>query len=80
MREGVFEAADAVLRITGQPQMNALGYCVGGTLLASALAYMAATGDTRIHSATFLAAQTDFSKAGDFSFSSTTSSSKRSTR
>ncbi len=65
MREGVFEAADAVLRVTGQPQTNAVGYCVGGTLLASALAYMAATGDTRIRSATFLAAQTDFSKAGD---------------
>ena len=65
MREGVFEATDAVLKITGQPQANALGYCVGGTLLASALAYMAATGDERIHSATFLAAQTDFSQAGD---------------
>ncbi len=65
MREGVFEAADAVLKITGQPQTNALGYCVGGTLLASGLAYMAATGDERIRSATFLAAQTDFSNAGD---------------
>jgi polyhydroxyalkanoate synthase len=65
MREGVFEAADAVLRITGQPQTNALGYCVGGTLLASAIAYMAATNDTRISSATFLTTQTDFSKAGD---------------
>jgi polyhydroxyalkanoate synthase len=65
MREGVLEATDAVLKITGQPQTNALGYCVGGTLLASALAYMAATGDGRIRSATFLAAQTDFSKAGD---------------
>ena len=65
MREGVLEATDAVLKITEQPQTNALGYCVGGTLLASALAYMAATGDERIRSATFLAAQTDFSKAGD---------------
>lgn len=65
MREGVFEATGQVLKVTGQPQTNALGYCVGGTLLASALAYMAATGDTRIRSATFLAAQTDFSKAGD---------------
>jgi polyhydroxyalkanoate synthase len=65
MREGVFEATDAVLKITGQPQTNALGYCVGGTLLASGLAYMSATGDERIRSATFLAAQTDFSKAGD---------------
>ncbi|MGA7323681.1 MAG: class I poly(R)-hydroxyalkanoic acid synthase [Rhodomicrobium sp.] len=65
MREGIFEATDVTLRITGQPQINALGYCVGGTLLASALAYMAATGDKRVASATFLAAQSDFSKAGD---------------
>jgi polyhydroxyalkanoate synthase subunit PhaC len=65
MREGVLDAADAVLKITGQPQTNALGYCVGGTLLASSLAYMAAKGDERIRSASFLAAQTDFSKAGD---------------
>jgi polyhydroxyalkanoate synthase subunit PhaC len=65
MREGIFEAVDAVLRITGEPQTNALGYCVGGTLLACALGYMAATDDTRIRSASFLAAQTDFSKAGD---------------
>jgi polyhydroxyalkanoate synthase subunit PhaC len=65
MREGFFQATDAVLRATGQPQTNAVGYCVGGTLLASALAYMAAIGDTRIRSATFLAAQTDFSNAGD---------------
>jgi polyhydroxyalkanoate synthase subunit PhaC len=65
MREGVLEATDVVLRVTGQPQTNAIGYCVGGTLLACALAYMAATGDDRIKSATFFAAQTDFSKAGD---------------
>jgi polyhydroxyalkanoate synthase len=65
MREGILEATGAVLRITGLPQTNALGYCVGGTLLASTLAYMAATGDTSIRSASFLAAQTDFSKAGD---------------
>jgi polyhydroxyalkanoate synthase subunit PhaC len=65
MREGVFGATDAVLKITGQPQTNALGYCVGGTLLASSLAYMATAGDNRIRSASFLAAQTDFSKAGD---------------
>src|SRR6202012_2546906 len=43
------------------------GYCIGGTLLAATLAYMAAKKDSRIHSATFWAAQTDFSEAGDLS-------------
>jgi polyhydroxyalkanoate synthase len=65
MHEGILAATDAVIKQTGQPWINALGYCVGGTLLASTLAYMAATDDHRIASASFLAAQVDFSKAGD---------------
>jgi polyhydroxyalkanoate synthase len=65
MHEGIFAALDAVIRQTGQAQVNALGYCVGGTLLAATLAYMATKGDDRITSATFLAAQVDFSEAGD---------------
>ncbi|HXG79167.1 MAG TPA: class I poly(R)-hydroxyalkanoic acid synthase [Methyloceanibacter sp.] len=65
MREGILAAIDAVTRQTGVEKINALGYCVGGTLLACTLAYMAAKGDDRIASATFLAAQVDFSKAGD---------------
>ena len=65
MHEGILTAVGAVTRQTGQQQINALGYCVGGTLLASTLAYMAAKGDDRIASATFLAAQVDFSEAGD---------------
>jgi polyhydroxyalkanoate synthase len=65
MREGILAAVDAVTKQTGQKQINALGYCVGGTLLASTLAYMAAKKDHRIASATFLAAQVDFSEAGD---------------
>jgi polyhydroxyalkanoate synthase subunit PhaC len=65
MREGILVAIDAVIRQTGVPKINALGYCVGGTLLAATLAYMAAKGDDRIESATFLAAQVDFSQAGD---------------
>src|SRR4029079_17671326 len=65
MREGIFGAVDAVIRQTGSPKINALGYCVGGTLLASTLAYMAAKGDDRITWASFLAAQVDFSEAGD---------------
>ena len=65
MREGILAAVDAVNRQTGVRQINALGYCVGGTLLAATLAYMAAKGDDRIASTTFLAAQVDFSEAGD---------------
>jgi polyhydroxyalkanoate synthase subunit PhaC len=65
MREGILAAVDAVTRQTGQKQINALGYCVGGTLLASTLAYMAAKKDNRITSASFLAAQVDFKEAGD---------------
>ncbi len=65
MREGIFAALDAVEQATGQKQVNAIGYCIGGTLLTATLAYMAAKGDERIASATFFAAQADFSEAGD---------------
>jgi len=65
MHDGILAAIDAVIRQTGEKKINALGYCVGGTLLASTLAYMAAKGDNRVASATFLAAQVDFSEAGD---------------
>ena len=72
MREGVFAALDAVRDATGVADPNCVGYCIGGTLLSATLAYMAAKNDpaypmTRIHSATFWAAQTDFSEAGDLS-------------
>ena len=65
MREGILAAIDAVIRQTKSAKISALGYCVGGTLLAATLAYMAAKGDKRVASATFLAAQVDFSEAGD---------------
>jgi len=65
LREGVVAAADAVELATGEREMTAIGYCIGGTLLAAALAYMAARGDDRIKAATFLASQVDFSEAGD---------------
>ena len=65
MKEGILSAADAVLRETGQKQANVLGYCVGGTLLATTLAHNAAKGHDPFASATFLAAQVDFTKAGD---------------
>jgi polyhydroxyalkanoate synthase len=65
MREGVLSATDATMRETGQPKVNVVGYCVGGTLLASTLAYLAARGHDPYASATFLTTQVDFTKAGD---------------
>ena len=65
MREGVFAALEAVEKATGVKDPNCVGYCIGGTLLAATLAWMAQKKDARIHSATFWAAQTDFSEAGD---------------
>ena len=65
MREGLFAALDAVAASTGEPVVNAVGYCIGGTLLATALAYMAETDDARVASATLITAQTDFSDAGE---------------
>jgi polyhydroxyalkanoate synthase len=65
MREGVFAAVNAVCEATGEESINAIGYCVGGTLLAAALAAMAASGDKRIRSATFFTTQVDFKHAGD---------------
>ncbi|MEL7048005.1 MAG: class I poly(R)-hydroxyalkanoic acid synthase, partial [Pseudomonadota bacterium] len=65
LHEGVLEAADAVRRETGVAQINAMGYCVGGTLLATTLAYTAATNEDIFKSVTFLTTQVDFQKAGD---------------
>jgi polyhydroxyalkanoate synthase len=65
MHEGILAASDAVTAATGVEKFNILGYCVGGTLLGTTLAYLAGKGIDRYHSATFLAAQMDFSKAGD---------------
>ena len=65
MNEGIFTALDAVQEATGVEQINVIGYCIGGTLLACALSNMAATGDERIASATFFTAQVDFSEPGD---------------
>lgn len=65
MHEGVLAATEAVIKATNVKQINALGYCVGGTMLAATLAYMAAREDDRIASATFLTTQVDFEQAGD---------------
>jgi polyhydroxyalkanoate synthase len=65
MRDGPLAALDAIEKATGERAVNAIGYCVGGTLLAATLAYMADNRDDRIASATFFAAQVDFTHAGD---------------
>ncbi|MBU4435807.1 MAG: class I poly(R)-hydroxyalkanoic acid synthase [Alphaproteobacteria bacterium] len=63
--EGIYDATQQVMTQAGVDKVNTVGYCIGGTLLSCALAHMAAKGDKRINSATFFAAQQDFSEAGD---------------
>ena len=65
MREGIDFALETVEKATGERQVNAIGYCVGGTLLAATLAYHAKAKNDRIASVTFLTTQVDFTHAGD---------------
>ena len=65
MVDGPLAALDAVERATGEPDANVIGYCLGGTLLAATLAYMAAKKDTRVKSATFFTTMMDFEEAGE---------------
>ena len=66
MHEGVLTALDKVKEITGEKDCNAVGYCLGGTLLATTMAYLSAKNqDKRIKSATFLTTLVDFENAGD---------------
>ena len=65
IREGLQYGLDTVEKATGEKGVNAIGYCVGGTLLAAALALLAQEGDDRIKSATFFTTQVDFTYAGD---------------
>jgi polyhydroxyalkanoate synthase len=65
MRLGILETSDAVREITGAKTLNVMGYCIGGTLLAMTLAWLAAKGDERFDAATFIVSLQDFSRVGD---------------
>ncbi len=62
---GPLAASDAVRQITGSKTVNVMGYCIGGTLLAMTLAWLAAKGDDRFGAVTFMVSLQDFSKVGD---------------
>ncbi|MBT1512524.1 class I poly(R)-hydroxyalkanoic acid synthase [Bradyrhizobium sp. SRL28] len=65
MKEGPLTAMDIIEKVTGEMKVHTAGYCVGGTLLASTLAWLAEKRRQRVTSATFFAAQVDFTHAGD---------------
>jgi polyhydroxyalkanoate synthase len=65
MREGALAAFDAVERITGEREVNAIGYCLGGTLLGATLGYLANKNQSRVASATFFVSLLDFSEPGE---------------
>ena len=67
IEHGVFKALEAVLDISGSEKANVLGFCVGGTMLASALAVLAARGDKRVNSLTLLTTMLDFTDVGEIS-------------
>lgn len=68
MKEGPLTALDIVEKVTGVKAINVMGYCIGGTLLACTLAYLAETNQQdRIQSATHVTTLIDFEDAGDFS-------------
>ena len=63
--DGLYAAIDTACAITGEDSVNAVGYCIGGTMLSAALSVMQQNKDTRIASATFFTTLTDFAKAGE---------------
>ncbi|MGJ5179701.1 PHA/PHB synthase family protein [Bradyrhizobium oligotrophicum] len=65
MKEGPLTAMDVIEKVTGELKVHTIGYCVGGTMLATTLAWLADKRRQRVTSATFLAAQVDFTHAGD---------------
>ena len=67
MFEGPLAAIDAIEKATGEKEINAIGYCIGGTLMAATLSYMTAKNDKRIASITYFTTMVDFAEAGELS-------------
>ncbi len=67
MTLGPLSAIDAIEQATGETEINMIGYCIGGTLTASTLAYMAEKGDDRVKSVMYLVTLTDFTEPGELS-------------
>ncbi|WP_425092595.1 PHA/PHB synthase family protein [Tropicimonas sp. S265A] len=67
IEEGYLTAIDEVKKITGEAQVNAVGYCIAGTTLSATLALMNKRGDKSVKSATFFTTLTDFEDAGEMS-------------
>ena len=65
MEEGILAALDGIEEVTSERKVNAIGYCLGGTLLASTLAYLVMKDDERVASATYFVSLVDFSDVGD---------------
>ncbi len=65
LTQGALAAVDAVCKQTGEQEVNCVGYCLGGTLLASTMGYLASKKDKRIASATFFVTLLDFSVPGE---------------
>ena len=64
---GLLEALRVIKAITGAERVNTLGYCLGGIIQQTLLAYMAKTNDQTVNSATYFATHQDFNQAGDIS-------------
>lgn len=63
--DGTLKALDVVRRATGEEDIDGVGYCLGGTLLAATLAYLASRGDSGLRTATFITTMLDFSQPGE---------------
>ncbi len=65
LQTGLLTALDTVEQVTGEAEINTVGYCLGGTLLATAAAYLASCEDQRLKSCTFFTTMLDFTQPGE---------------